>query len=197
MSAVWYDAIAGERAEPLCWELYHENSKTSRPRSFSRAEAPKSAGAAARLPGATVRNLLAGVRGATETSDPTELLIHTSNVDGIPFGLYRHTLSGPELVRRGDLGQPLADALAATSPSAVQLFIVGNFASVISLGERSYRVALMAAGALIHELKRASAADIALREVAYYDRELDALLGLDGLTRSVLAVLTVGPAKQG
>jgi hypothetical protein len=75
------------------------------------------------------------------------------------------------------------------------VFIVGRLdEAAMTAGERGYRKALMAAGRHAHAIGLAAeAAGLWCQDVAgFYDREVDALLSLDGLSRSTLCVMALG-----
>ena len=133
-------------------------------------------------------------------SELIDIYFHVRSVDGLPSGLYRHGDRGSaRLIRRGDLGRPLGETLAAPEParSPLHIAIAGAFArAAAASGERGYRLALMAAGARSRQIGLIAAAlGLGLAITAdFYDRELDALLGLDGIDTGVLILLAIGPA---
>lgn len=128
-----------------------------------------------------------------------DLFFHVRSVDGLPAGLYRLGVKGAaRLIRRGDLGRELAETLIVLEPVRAPLHIViaGAFAgAAATTGERGYRRALIAAGA------RARAIELIVVSLGlglaattdFYDRELDAFLGLDGVDTGALIVIAVGP----
>ena len=82
--------------------------------------------------------------------------------------------------------------------SGALILLAANLdAATATAGERGYRDALIATGRHLAAMETAAAtAGLRLDDtVAFYDREVDALLFLDGLTRSVLAIVAVGPAR--
>lgn len=137
---------------------------------------------------------------ASADSDPIDVFFHVRSVDGLPAGLYRLGVKGAaRLIRRGDLGKELGETLIAPEPARapLQVFIVGAFARAAQAsGERGYRCGLIAAGARARTIEL-SAAVLGLGLAAttdFYDRELDAFLGLDGVDSGALVVIAVGPA---
>jgi SagB-type dehydrogenase family enzyme len=140
---------------------------------------------------------------STSPATETELLdiyFHVRAVDGLPAGLYRlGTRGAARLIRRGDLGRQLGQTLLAPDParSPLQIAIAGDFAAAAAIGgERGYRLALLAAGARWREIGLVAAA-LGLGTAStpdFYDRELDALLGLDGIDRGVLMLIAIGAA---
>jgi SagB-type dehydrogenase family enzyme len=150
-----------------------------------------------RLSMSALATLLAG---SVADGELIDVYFHVRAVDGLPAGLYRLGARGSaRLIRRGDLGRPLGDTLMAPEPARapLQIAIAGAFerAAAVS-GERGYRLALMAAGAWAHEIGLTAAAlGLGLAATAdFYDRELDVLLGLDGIDSSVLILVAIGPA---
>jgi SagB-type dehydrogenase family enzyme len=137
---------------------------------------------------------------ASADGDLIDLFFHVRSVDGLPAGLYRFGVKGAaRLIRRGDLGNEIGKML--TAPEAVrvplQVVIAGAFARAAQAsGERGYRRALIAAGARARTIEL-SAAALGLGLAAtteFYDRELDAFLGLDGVDSGALVLIAVGPA---
>jgi hypothetical protein len=166
--------------------------------------------AAARLDGsektgptlADLSALLSFGGGRAFDGDLIETWVHVVGVADLADGLYRHDrpAAGLRLVSRGNLGAQIASATVAPSvPPPLQVFIAGNLARAFALhGEPGYRRALLAGGAHTRELTFAAAGlRFAATLVAFYDREVDAILGLDGLAEGTLAVLAVaGPKKE-
>lgn len=133
-------------------------------------------------------------------SELIDLYFHVRSVDGLPAGLYRLGVKGAaRLIRRGDLGKELAETLMVPEPmhAPLQIVIAGAFArAAATSGERGYRQALIAAGARGRAIELI-AAGLGLGFAAttdFYDRELDAVLGLDGVDTGVLVLIAVGPA---
>jgi SagB-type dehydrogenase family enzyme len=137
---------------------------------------------------------------AAADAELIEVYFHLRAVDGLPPGLYRLGARGAaRLIRRGDLSRQLAETLIDAEParSTLQIAIAGAFArAAAASGERGYRLALMAAGARARAISLV-AAGLGLGMAAtadFYDRELDALLGLDGIDTGALILVAVGPA---
>jgi hypothetical protein len=137
--------------------------------------------------------------------DPIVFHLHVDVVETLPAGLYRydHLAQALLLLRRANLKGDLSAALAehgSTGQAHVMIFAIGELDSAAAAdGERGYRDALIAAGR--HSLALALAADAAglwMREVPdFYDREVDTLLGLDGVSRSALWLAAVATAADG
>jgi SagB-type dehydrogenase family enzyme len=117
-----------------------------------------------------------------------ELYAVAHRVDGLTPGLYRYrgATSGLEPLRTGSLAAPLVAAdlgQAKSGEAAVALVAVANLSDAAAAGgARSYRHLLLDAGATAQRIYLgAEACGVAARNLAaYYDDELDDLLGLDG-----------------
>jgi len=129
-----------------------------------------------------------------------EILFHVRGVDGLPAGLFRLGTKGEaRLMRRGDFGRELAGMLLAPelAGTPLQIVIAGGFAGAAALsGERGYRRVLLAAGARSETIRlTATALGLGIATTTdFYDRELDRLLGLDGLDAGALVLVAVGGA---
>jgi len=134
--------------------------------------------------------------------DLIETWVHVAGLDGLADGLYRHDRPGAGLRpgARGNLAAGIAAAtLAAPSAAILHLMVVGKLARAFEMhGERGYRRALMSAGARMGELALAAAGlGFVATSLEFYDRDVDALLGLDGLAEGVLAVAAVTARPTG
>jgi SagB-type dehydrogenase family enzyme len=129
-----------------------------------------------------------------------EILFHVRGVDGLPAGLFRLGAKGEaRLMRRGDFGKELARILLAPelAGTPLQIVIAGGFAGAAALsGERGYRRVLLAVGARSETIKlTATALGLGIvTTTEFYDRELDRLLGLDGIDVGALVLIAVGGA---
>jgi SagB-type dehydrogenase family enzyme len=136
---------------------------------------------------------------------PLEIFFHTAYVQGLQPGLYHYSPPRHELrfLRRHDQSHKIAAGLAdprqATS-AALTVFIAAVPERVVFLyGDRGYRLALLEAGAVIQNLNLGAAvlglASINIGE--YFDRTIDAILGVDGLTVSTVSLVTIGRPAAG
>jgi SagB-type dehydrogenase family enzyme len=134
--------------------------------------------------------------------DPLEIFVNVAAVNDLPAGLchYDPLRNAATLLVGGDRSAAIAGALLGperAAGSAVQIFVTAVFDRLaVSRGERGYRDCLIEAGRFAERLDRA-AAGLGLAAVAigdFYDREIDRLLGLDGVTAGTLAVIAVGPS---
>ena len=137
--------------------------------------------------------------------DPIAFHLYVDAVETLPAGLYRydHPARSLLLLRRADLRSGLSAALADGAferEAPVMIFAIGELETATgALGERGYRDALVAAGrhALALDLA-ARAAGLRVREVPdFYDREVDTLLRLDGVSRSTLWLAALATAADG
>ncbi len=217
MSAPWYDV--GDRRPDAAWELYHENSKRG-PNDGLRVaraamEAPDYAAcpaialpdpppAATRqhgpgpIPLAVLSSLLAAAFRPLAVDTPLSAYMAATSVEALPHGIAWYDAAGHmlRLVRREDPWPSLRAALVAPRvldrANALVLLVADLDAATAAAGERGYRDALIATGRRLSALDAAAdAVGIRLEPVAFHDREVDALLHLDGLARSALAVVAL------
>lgn len=128
---------------------------------------------------------------------PLELYVWARNVDGIRPGVYHYDPHDDELDVLGDApGLPavFVQRELVERAAAVLLFSAVFIRSVFKYGERGYRFVLIEAGHVAQNVLLASAA----RGLAgvplggYFDRDLDRLLGFNGIDESVVYALAVG-----
>jgi SagB-type dehydrogenase family enzyme len=129
---------------------------------------------------------------------PLELYVAARAVADLTVGLYHydpehHTLAGlrcdvPALIACSVQPELLGAAAAVILVSAV--FVRSTF----KYGDRGYRFALLEAGHLGQNAVLAAGAEglAALPVGGYFDREVDALLELDGVDESVVYMLALG-----
>ena len=137
--------------------------------------------------------------------DPIAFHLYVDAVETLPVGLYRydHPARSLLLLSRADLRSGLSAALADGAfeqESPVMIFAIGELETATDAsGERGYRDALVVAGRHALALDLAAwAAGLWVREVLdFYDREVDALLRLDGVSRSALWLAALATAADG
>ena len=135
---------------------------------------------------------------------PLELYVVTRQVEGLDAALHHFDplRQGLELLRAIEPG----DELDSLSPYGELLASSAAFVAVTAMfwrsrfkyGARAYRFTLLEAGHLAQNLLLAVAA-LGLAAVplgGFYDRRLDAFLGVDGLYEASLYLLPVGPASE-
>ena len=106
-----------------------------------------------------------------------------------------------QLLRRGDFSSRIADLAVEpgiVANSVLQFFMVAAFDRAVAReGERGYRSTLLAAGGLARQIAAVAAAlGLGRATCDFHDRELDALLSLDGLSRSAVHLLAIGAAAK-
>lgn len=130
---------------------------------------------------------------------PLELYVVSHRVEGLELALYhydplRHGLElvAPFTARAGAELSPYGTSLAGSA--AVVAMTAMFWRSRFKYGHRAYRFALMEAGHVAQNLLLAAAA-LELDAVplgGFYDRNVDALLGVDGLFEATLYLVPVG-----
>ncbi len=155
------------------------------------------------LPRAALLRVLYLARGlpALHRTDFIDLYAVANRVEGLAPGLYRYDSATGRLEekRTGSLAQPLVDAdlgQARSGQAAVALIAVARLADASARnGARSYRDLLLDAGATAQRIYLgAEAGGLAARNLAaYYDDELDHLLGLDGEREVAVHLTALGP----
>ncbi|MFD2416233.1 SagB/ThcOx family dehydrogenase [Amycolatopsis pigmentata] len=131
---------------------------------------------------------------------PLELYLHSTRVDGLPSGLHHYHPVRGELRRlhEGDLARDLASCFVQGEivyDATILIFLTAWFERVtFKYGDRGYRFALLEAGHVAQNLNLAAAA-LGLGAVnlgGFFDRELDDVLRLDGVTASTLYAVAIG-----
>jgi len=131
---------------------------------------------------------------------PLEIFLHSARIQGLDPGLYHyHPLDGVlRFLRYGDRTRDICDAVVQGelfSNTSLVIFITALFErSVFKYGDRGYRFVLLEAGHVAQNLNLVSNA-LGLGSVnvgGYFDREVDDLLGLDGLEHSTIYLTAIG-----
>lgn len=131
---------------------------------------------------------------------PAELYIWPRNVTGLEPALYHYDVIGHSLeqIRTGDLGLAIKEVCCDTPfvlKAAVTIFISGVLDRTCrKYGDRGYRYVLLDIGHLAQNLYLSSTAQglAVVTACSFYDEPSNALLGLDGLSESVLYVAFIG-----
>ena len=150
---------------------------------------------------ADLRRILAFASAAADrVGDELALHLVAHRVAGLAPGHYRvRGGDGLDPLRTGSLAGPLVEAClgqAKAGEAAVAVIAVAQLAEAVARGgARRYRDLLLAAGATAQRLYLgAEAHRLAARNLAaYYDDELDALLGLDGAREVSVHLTALGP----
>ncbi|MBI2840751.1 MAG: SagB/ThcOx family dehydrogenase [Acidobacteria bacterium] len=138
---------------------------------------------------------------------PLEIYFHTKHVQGLRPGLYHYNplQRNVRLLRGEDLTPRIAEALVPfqstiAADASVIFFLTALFErSTFKYGLRGYRFILLEAGHVAQTLNLAANA-LGLGSLnigGYYDRQIDELLGLDGLTQSTLYMVAAGERVEG
>ncbi len=131
---------------------------------------------------------------------PLELYFHSVSVEGLSGGLYHYNPARGNLRRlhEGDLRDEVASSLVQSEfahDASIVLLITALFErSAFKYGERGYRFTLLEAGHVAQNMTLV-ANGLGLGSVTiggFYDRGLDDLLGLDGVTQSTLYLVAIG-----
>jgi SagB-type dehydrogenase family enzyme len=130
---------------------------------------------------------------------PLELFFYSNTIAGLLSGLYHYspTADGYRLIRKSPDSEQLAQAVVfpdLIKNASLVLFITAIFErSVFKYGERGYRFALLEAGHVAQNVNLvANALGLASVNIGgFFDREVDSILGLDGVTHSTLYLIAI------
>jgi SagB-type dehydrogenase family enzyme len=131
---------------------------------------------------------------------PLEIFFHTTHVDGLSAGLYHFNpaRNNLRLLVEQDQSAKVADCLVQQNlayDASVIFFITAIFErSTFKYGERGYRFVLLEAGHVAQNINLV-ANGLGLGSVnigGFFDRQVDELLGLDGVTHSTIYLAAVG-----
>ncbi len=221
MAAPWYDS--GDPGPAAAWELFHENSKRGahdglpQPRRARAAPAhedlaflslsdpttplptPGTSEGAVSLP-ALAAVLAAGFR-PLDAADPIAAFVAVRSVETLPSCLARYDFAEHRLaVLLCGEQAPIRIRAALPAPeivdrSAALILLVADLDGATARGgERGYRDALILAGRHLAAIEGAArSASMRVEPVSHHDREMDALLHLDGLARSVVSAVALLP----
>lgn len=224
MSSAWYEVAAEARGD-AAWELYHENAKRSpddgippRKRGLSPlldygdlearplVPAPMPATLPEHVDGSIALPVLAALLHRDERAgapDPLHLFVAVRAVEALPecLGWYDSREHALRIIRDGPVGRVIDSALvspAIRERAAALVFIAADFnRATAAVGERGYRDALIETGRRLCAIEAAAVpAGLTVESVAFYDREVDSLLLLDGLSQGVVATVAI-LAKSG
>jgi len=134
---------------------------------------------------------------------PLELYFYSKHVEGLDAGFYHYNPIKSELrqVFTGNYDTALSQAIIQkefVSDSSILVFITAIFErSIFKYAERGYRLILLEAGHVSQNLALVSNA-LGLGHVCiagFYDRKVDDILDIDGVTHSTLYVNAMGKAR--
>jgi len=133
---------------------------------------------------------------------PLELFVHSKSIEGLGPGLYhynplRNTL---RCIREGDLSAQIMRCLVSFQANlaidaALLIFVTALFErSTFKYGARGYRFILLEAGHLAQNVNLVAAAlDLGCINIGgYYDRKVDDVLGIDGISHSTVYMIGIG-----
>lgn len=137
---------------------------------------------------------------------PLEIYLHSTRVEGLKSGIYHYNPAENNLrhLQEGDFSRQIAEAMVQPEmpfSSSVIFFFTALFDRVVfKYGERGYRFTLLEAGHAAQNLNLAAHAlgMGTLNVGGYFDRPIDRLLGLDGVTHSTVYMVCAGfPDEKG
>jgi len=134
---------------------------------------------------------------------PLELYVHTESLEGQSSGLYHYNPLHHHLclLREGGQGALLGESMVQgkiVTQASVVIFLTAIFErSIFKYGDRGYRFILMEAGHVAQNLNLvAGALNLGCLNIGgFYDRKVDAFLGLDGVTHSTLYLVALGQSS--
>jgi SagB-type dehydrogenase family enzyme len=135
---------------------------------------------------------------------PLELFFCSAHIEAVEAGLYHYNPSGHQIRRLNDYDKTNEISKALVQPdialsASLMIFITAIFErSVFKYGDRGYRFTLLEAGHIAQNINLVSNA-LGLGSVnigGYFDREIDDLIGLDGVTHSTIYMAAVGRRRE-
>jgi SagB-type dehydrogenase family enzyme len=133
---------------------------------------------------------------------PLEIMFYTECLVGQPAGLYHYNArrNRLSLLRQGNLTTEISKVLIPfqhelAASASLMCFITALFErTTFKYGDRGYRFALLEAGHVAQNLNLvATSMKLQCLNIGgYFDREVDELLELDGVTHSTLYMVAVG-----
>ena len=135
---------------------------------------------------------------------PLELFFHSAHIEDLQAGCYHYNPSKNHLrlLRQGDATRAISEALVQPDialGASLIVFITTIFErSIFKYGDRGYRFILLEAGHVAQNLNLvATALDLGCVNIGgFFDRHVDDLLGLDGLTHSTLYLVAIGKSME-
>lgn len=184
---------------PALWSVMaaRRTERTYAPAAVTLAEVSQLLWAAQGVTGSDARFRTVPSAGARH---PFETYLVVNRVTGLEPGLYHYHVptASLEFLARGELGESLAraaldqDMMAKAALNVILAAVVGR--GTWRYHERAWRYLYLDAGHIVQNLALAAAAlDLGLCPIgAYYDGEVDELLGLDGEEETVLYMASIG-----
>ena len=135
---------------------------------------------------------------------PLEIFFHSAHITGVKSGLYHYSPCRHHVRRLSDDDKTSQISKAIVQPdiaygASLIVFITSIFErSIFKYGDRGYRFILLEAGHVAQNINLVSNA-LGLGSVnigGYFDREIDDLLGLDGVAHSTIYMIAIGSRKE-
>lgn len=131
---------------------------------------------------------------------PLEIYFHCVDVKGLVPGLYHYNAAGHHIRRlsEGDQRKTIAESLIQPEvalESSLMIFITAMFErTVFKYGDRGYRFTFLEAGHVAQNMNlMATALELGCVNIGgFYDRDVDAYLGLDGIMHSTIYLMAIG-----
>ena len=131
---------------------------------------------------------------------PLEIFFHASNIEELPAGLYHYnpTLHHVRRLREKDETDRIAQSVVqpeVVRGTSLTIFLTAIFErSIFKYRDRGYRFVLLEAGHVAQNINLvATALGLGILNIGgFFDREIDELLGIDGVTHSTLYLLGLG-----
>jgi SagB-type dehydrogenase family enzyme len=132
---------------------------------------------------------------------PIDAFVHVTQAEGLSNGMYHYNPYTHELLHLfGDRSRAIADALVQAQlayDSTLIIFLVATFERTTQkYGERGFRFTLIEAGHIAQNILLVATC-LGLAGVplgGYYDRQIDSILGFDGVTHSTIYGVALGSA---
>jgi SagB-type dehydrogenase family enzyme len=135
---------------------------------------------------------------------PLEIFFHSMGSGDLDPGIYHYnpTQNNLRLINAGDLSPGIAEAMVQSSivfESSLIIFITALFErSTFKYGDRGYRFVLLEAGHVAQNINLVSnALGLGCVNVGgYFDRQIDHLLGIDGVGHSTIYIIGIGKKDE-
>ncbi len=135
---------------------------------------------------------------------PLEIYCHVAPGSEVPAGLYHFNPVDHHLrhLRQSDMSETIADAMVQKEyahTASLLIFVTAAFdRTIFKYGDRGYRFVFLEAGHVGQNVNLTAAA-LGLGSInlgGYYDRQIDAMLDLDGVTHSIVYMIAVGATAK-
>jgi SagB-type dehydrogenase family enzyme len=135
---------------------------------------------------------------------PLEIFLHAGHIEGLAAGIYHYNPMENALrrLRTGDKTPEIARALVQkeiATGASVLFFITGVFErTTFKYGNRGYRFVMIEAGHVAQNINLvATSLGLGCMLIGgFYDRQIDAVLGIDGIGHSTIYMAAVGIGSQ-